>query len=263
MSAITKDNDNKVIRPNYDWIDVKYQIQESNHELPTDVHQFLDYLVWWAISNTSFFDSDKISASVSPCDYFALKNIKNPNSKDYDKFYDNLQRLHFTVLTWLILNRNIERKISYAIITYLDITKSLKDKRKVCVTYELNKSLRYFFKWCDSNIAQNIHVSINLRRKYAYKLYLYMLRRAIEANGVIKVSYDELGRRVGRPKSEENKEFNRCLKAAIVEINKVSVIYNYHNFEILIDKKRDNLTTIRIQQFIKRKRNNNGETSKR
>ena len=167
------------------------------------------------------------------------------------------------MLTWLFLNQNIERKISYAIITYLNITKNLKDKRKVCITYELNKSLRYFFKWCDSNIAQNIHVSINLRRKYAYKLYLYMLRRAIEANGIIKVSYDELGRRVGRTRNEENKEFNRCLKAAIMEINKVSTTCNYHNFEISINKKRDNLTTIRIQQFIKRKRDNNGETSKR
>lgn len=263
MRATTNDNDTTIIRPNYDWIDIKYQIQESNRELPPDVHQLLDFLVWWAIGNTSFFDTDEIRASVSPCDFFALKNIKNPNSKDYDKFYDNLQRLHFTVLTWLFLNQNIERKISYAIITYLDITKNLKNKRKVCITYELNKSLRYFFKWCDSNIAQNIHVSINLRRKYAYKLYLYMLRRAIEANGIIKVSYDELGRRVGRTRNEENKEFNRCLKAAIMEINKVSTTCNYHNFEISINKKRDNLTTIRIQQFIKRKRDNNGETSKR
>lgn len=263
MRATTNDNDTTIIRPNYDWIDIKYQIQESNHELPPDVHQLLDFLVWWAIGNTSFFDSDKIRASVSPCDYFALKNIKNPNSKDYDKFYDNLQRLRCTVIEWLIFNKNIERKISYNIITYLDITKNLKDKRKVYVIYELNNSLRYFFKWCNRNIAQNIYISINLRRKYAYKLYLYMLRRAIEANGVIKVSYDELGRRVGRPRNEENKEFNRCIKAAVAEINKISAICNYHNFEISINRKRDNLTTIRIQQFLKRKRDNNGETSKR
>ena len=161
------------------------------------------------------------------------------------------------------LKENIERKISYNIITCLDITKNLKDKRKIYVIYELNNSLRYFFKWCNRNIAQNIYISINLRRKYAYKLYLYMLRRAIEANGVIKVSYDELGRRVGRPRNEENKEFNRCIKAAVAEINKISAICNYHNFEISINRKRDNLTTIRIQQFLKRKRDNNGETSKR
>ena len=46
MRATANDNDTTIIRPNYDWIDIKYQIQESNHELPPDVHQLLDFLVW-------------------------------------------------------------------------------------------------------------------------------------------------------------------------------------------------------------------------
>ena len=91
MRATTNDNDTTIIRPNYDWIDIKYQIQESNHELPPDVHQLLDFLVWWAIGNTSFFDSDKIRASVSPCDYFALKNIKNPNGRLYNQLEQKIK----------------------------------------------------------------------------------------------------------------------------------------------------------------------------
>jgi len=90
-----------------------------------------------------------------------------------------------------------------------------------------------------------------LKRKYSYKLYLYVLRRAIEVNGVIRVSYDELGRRVGRNDGEENKAFNRYLRLAIKEINMVGYSYNYHNFAIIIDKRHDNQVTIRISNLKK------------
>lgn len=117
--------------------------------------------------------------------------------------------------------------------------------------YEINPFLMLYFNWIARNLSQNIFISIKLKRKYSYKLYLYVLRRAIEVNGVIRVSYDELGRRVGRNEGEENKAFNRYLRLAVKEINMVGHSYNYHNFTIIIDKRHDNQVTIRISNLKK------------
>ena len=252
-----------IIRPIYDFIDIKYNLREYDRELSVDLHQFLDFIVWWSLNKVQ--DKSNLRFYLSPTDYFDVKGIKKPCSKDYEEFYSCFERLSFVVLDISRRAVDIKAKMRSTIITNLTIFEDVNDKRKVCVMYEINNILMDYFKWIGRNLAQNIFISIKLKKKYAYKLYLYILRRAIEANGVIRVSYDEIGRRVGRREKEENKEFNRCLRAAIKEINKVGDLYNYHNFEILIDRKHNNDVIIRILGFgkIRKAGNINGTESKR
>ena len=255
-----------IIRPMYDFIDIKYNLKEYDRELSVDLHQFLDFIVWWSLNGISNLNNkSRLRFKLSPKDYFKIKDIKKPGSKDYEEFYRYFERLSFVVLDISRRAVDVKAKMRSTIITNLAIFEDVNDRRKVCVMYELNNVLMDYFKWIGRNLAQNIFISIKLKKKYAYKLYLYILRRAIEANGVIHVSYDELGRRVGRRAGEENKEFNRCLRAAVNEINKVGDIYNYHNFEILIDRKHNNDVTIRILGFgkIRKAGNINGTESKR
>mgnify|MGYP000000619175 CR=1 FL=1 len=242
------DRYNPIIRPMYDLIDIKYNLKEYDHELSVELHQFVDFIVWWALNNNTV--SQKMHY-VSACDYFYVKGIKRPGSKDYNRFYDFFQRLSFVILDISRRVVNNKANIRSSIVTNLAIFSDKLDKRKVCVMYEINPFLMLYFNWIARNLSQNIFISIKLKRKYSYKLYLYVLRRAIEVNGVIRVSYDELGRRVGRNDGEENKAFNRYLRLAIKEINMVGYSYNYHNFAIIIDKRHDNQVTIRISNLKK------------
>ena len=47
------DRYNPIIRPMYDFIDIKYDLKEYDHELSIELHQFVDFIVWWALNNNT------------------------------------------------------------------------------------------------------------------------------------------------------------------------------------------------------------------
>lgn len=164
------DRYNPIIRPMYDLIDTKYNLKEYNHELSIELHQFVDFVVWWASNNNTV--SQKMHF-VSACDYFYIKGIKRPGSKDYNKFYDFFQRLSFVILDISRNAVNNKANIRSSIVINLAIFTDENDKRKVCVMYEINPFLMRYYDWIGRNLSQNILISMKLKRKYSYKLYLY------------------------------------------------------------------------------------------
>ena len=175
---------NYVIRPMYDFIDIKYNLKEYDRELSVDLHQFLDFIVWWSLNEISNSDNkSRLRFQLSPNDYFNIKNIKRPGSKDYEEFYKCFERLCFVVLDISRRALDIKAKMRSTIITNLAIFEDVNDKRKVCVKYEINNILMDYFKWIGRNLAQNIFISIKLKKKYAYKLYLYILGAQLKLMG--------------------------------------------------------------------------------
>ena len=176
---------------------------------------------------------------VSPGEYFAFIGRKRPSSKDYTNFNASFVKLKHSDFNFCKDKNNHLLMASCSILISYVISKSKTDYRKVIYAYNLNPIIFQFYSWQNRNIVQYLGISGLVGRKYSYLLYVYLLRRGIELRKSLNIDYDMLGRNLKRPENEENKQFNRNLKSAVDEINKLAENSKIKfNIKVKIDNRR-------------------------
>lgn len=228
------------LTPSIDYADVRFNFVSDGKEMSIALHQFLDFLVYNAYNRRKMMRNDDLSVFyVSPGEYFAFIGRKRPSSKDYTNFNASFVKLKHSDFNFCKDKNNHLLMASCSILISYVISKSKTDYRKVIYAYNLNPIVFQFYSWQNRNIVQYLGISGLVGRKYSYLLYLYLLRRGIELRKSLNIDYDMLGRNLKRPENEENKQFNRNLKSAVDEINKLAENSKIKfNIKVKIDNRR-------------------------
>lgn len=228
------------LTPSIDYADVRFNFVSDGKEMSIALHQFLDFLVYNAYNRRKMMRNDDLSAFyVSPGEYFAFIGRKRPSSKDYTNFNASFVKLKHSDFNFCKDKNNHLLMASCSILISYVISKSKTDYRKVIYAYNLNPIVFQFYSWQNRNIVQYLGISGLVGRKYSYLLYVYLLRRGIELRKSLNIDYDMLGRNLKRPENEENKQFNRNLKSAVDEINKLAENSKIKfNIKVKIDNRR-------------------------
>ena len=223
-----------------DYADVRFNFVSDGKEMSIALHQFLDFLVYNAYNRRKMMRNDDLSVFyVSPGEYFAFIGRKRPSSKDYTNFNASFVKLKHSDFNFCKDKNNHLLMASCSILISYVISKSKTDYRKVIYAYNLNPIIFQFYSWQNRNIVQYLGISGLVGRKYSYLLYVYLLRRGIELRKSLNIDYDMLGRNLKRPENEENKQFNRNLKFAVDEINKLAENSKIKfNIKVKIDNRR-------------------------
>lgn len=228
------------LTPSIDYADVRFNFVSDGKEMSIALHQFLDFLVYNAYNRRKMMRNDDLSVFyVSPGEYFAFIGRKRPSSKDYTNFNASFVKLKHSDFNFCKDKNNHLLMASCSILISYLISKSKTDYRKVIYAYNLNPLVFQFYSWQNRNIVQYLGISGLVGRKYSYLLYVYLLRRGIELRKSLDIDYDMLGRNLKRPENEENKQFNRNLKSAVDEINKLAENSKIKfNIKVKIDNRR-------------------------
>lgn len=228
------------LTPSIDYADVRFNFVSDGKEMSIALHQFLDFLVYNAYNRRKMMRNDDLSVFyVSPGEYFAFIGRKRPSSKDYTNFNASFVKLKHSDFNFCKDKNNHLLMASCSILISYVISKSKTDYRKVIYAYNLNPIVFQFYSWQNRNIVQYLGISGLVGRKYSYLLYVYLLRRGIELRKSLNIGYDMLGRNLKRPENEENKQFNRNLKSAVDEINKLAENSKIKfNIKVKIDNRR-------------------------
>lgn len=228
------------LTPSIDYADVRFNFVSDGKEMSIALHQFLDFLVYNAYNRRKMMRNDDLSVFyVSPGEYFAFIGRKRPSSKDYTNFNASFVKLKHSDFNFCKDKNNHLLMASCSILISYVISKSKTDYRKVIYAYNLNQIVFQFYSWQNRNIVQYLGISGLVGRKYSYLLYVYLLRRGIELRKSLNIDYDMLGRNLKRPENEENKQFNRNLKSAVDEINKLAENSKIKfNIKVKIDNRR-------------------------
>lgn len=228
------------LTPSIDYADVRFNFVSDGKEMSIALHQFLDFLVYNAYNRRKMMRNDDVSVFyVSPGEYFAFIGRKRPSSKDYTNFNASFVKLKHSDFNFCKDKNNHLLMASCSILISYVISKSKTDYRKVIYAYNLNPIVFQFYSWQNRNIVQYLGISGLVGRKYSYLLYVYLLRRGIELRKSLNIDYDMLGRNLKRPENEENKQFNRNLKSAVDEINKLAENSKIKfNIKVKIDNRR-------------------------
>lgn len=228
------------LTPSIDYADVRFNFVSDGKEMSIALHQFLDFLVYNAYNRRKMMRNDDLSVFyVSPGEYFAFIGRKRPSSKDYTNFNASFVKLKHSDFNFCKDKNNHLLMASCSILISYVISKSKTDYRKVIYAYNLNPIIFQFYSWQNRNIVQYLGISGLVGRKYSYLLYVYLLRRGIELRKSLNIDYDMLGRNLKRPENEENKQFNRNLKSAVDEINKLAENSKIKfNIKVKIDNRR-------------------------
>lgn len=228
------------LTPSIDYADVRFNFVSDGKEMSIALHQFLDFLVYNAYNRRKMMRDDDLSVFyVSPGEYFAFIGRKRPSSKDYTNFNASFVKLKHSDFNFCKDKNNHLLMASCSILISYVISKSKTDYRKVIYAYNLNPIIFQFYSWQNRNIVQYLGISGLVGRKYSYLLYVYLLRRGIELRKSLNIDYDMLGRNLKRPENEENKQFNRNLKSAVDEINKLAENSKIKfNIKVKIDNRR-------------------------
>lgn len=228
------------LTPSIDYADVRFNFVSDGKEMSIALHQFLDFLVYNAYNRRKMMRNDDLSVFyVSPGEYFAFIGRKRPSSKDYTNFNASFVKLKHSDFNFCKDKNNHLLMASCSILISYVISKSKTDYRKVIYAYNLNPIIFQFYSWQNRNIVQYLGISGLVGRKYSYLLYVYLLRRGIELRKSLNIDYDMLGRNLKRPENEENKQFNRNLKFAVDEINKLAENSKIKfNIKVKIDNRR-------------------------
>lgn len=228
------------LTPSIDYADVRFNFVSDGKEMSIALHQFLDFLVYNAYNRRKMMRNDDLSVFyVSPGEYFAFIGRKRPSSKDYTIFNASFVKLKHSDFNFCKDKNNHLLMASCSILISYVISKSKTDYRKVIYAYNLNPLVFQFYSWQNRNIVQYLGISGLVGRKYSYLLYVYLLRRGIELRKSLDIDYDTLGRNLKRPDNEENKQFNRNLKSAVDEINKLAENSKIKfNIKVKIDNRR-------------------------
>lgn len=228
------------LTPSIDYADVRFNFVSDGKEMSIALHQFLDFLVHNAYNRRKMMRNDDLSVFyVSPGEYFAFIGRKRPSSKDYTNFNASFVKLKHSDFNFCKDKNNHLLMASCSILISYVISKSKTDYRKVIYAYNLNPIIFQFYSWQNRNIVQYLGISGLVGRKYSYLLYVYLLRRGIELRKSLNIDYDMLGRNLKRPENEENKQFNRNLKSAVDEINKLAENSKIKfNIKVKIDNRR-------------------------
>lgn len=228
------------LTPSIDYADVRFNFVSDGKEMSIALHQFLDFLVYNAYNRRKMMRNDDLSVFyVSPGEYFAFIGRKRPSSKDYTNFNASFVKLKHSDFNFCKDKNNHLLMASCSILISYVISKSKTDYRKVIYAYNLNPLVFKFYSWQNRNIVQYLGISGLVGRKYSYLLYVYLLRRGIELRKSLDIDYDMLGRNLKRPENEENKQFNRNLKYAVDEINKLAENSKIKfNIKVKIDNRR-------------------------
>ena len=228
------------LTPSIDYADVRFNFVSDGKEMSIALHQFLDFLVYNAYNRRKMMRNDDLSVFyVSPGEYFAFIGRKRPSSKDYTNFNASFVKLKHSDFNFCKDKNNHLLMASCSILISYVISKSKTDYRKVIYAYNLNPIVFQFYSWQNRNIVQYLGISGLVGRKYSYLLYVYLLRRGIELRKSLNIDYDMLGRNLKRPENEENKQFNRTLKSAVDEINKLAENSKIKfNIKVKIDNRR-------------------------
>lgn len=231
---------NEYLTPSIDYADVRFNFVSDGKEMSIALHQFLDFLVYNAYNRRKMMRNDDLSVFyVSPGEYFAFIGRKRPSSKDYTNFNASFVKLKHSDFNFCKDKNNHLLMASCSILISYVISKSKTDYRKVIYAYNLNPIVFQFYSWQNRNIVQYLGISGLVGRKYSYLLYVYLLRRGIELRKSLNIDYDMLGRNLKRPENEENKQFNRNLKSAVDEINKLAENSKIKfNIKVKIDNRR-------------------------
>ena len=226
--------------PSIDYADVRFNFVSDGKEMSIALHQFLDFLVYNAYNRRKMMRNDDLSVFyVSPGEYFAFIGRKRPSSKDYTNFNASFVKLKHSDFNFCKDKNNHLLMASCSILISYVISKSKTDYRKVIYAYNLNPIVFQFYSWQNRNIVQYLGISGLVGRKYSYLLYVYLLRRGIELRKSLNIDYDMLGQNLKRPENEENKQFNRNLKSAVDEINKLAENSKIKfNIKVKIDNRR-------------------------
>ena len=228
------------LTPSIDYADVRFNFVSDGKEMSIALHQFLDFLVYNAYNRRKMMRNDDLSVFyVSPGEYFAFIGRKRPSSKDYTNFNASFVKLKHSDFNFCKDKNNHLLMASCSILISYVISKSKTDYRKVIYAYNLNPIIFQFYSWQNRNIVQYLGISGLVGRKYSYLLYVYLLRRGIELRKSLNIDYDMLGRNLKRPENEENKQFNRNLKSAVDEIDKLAENSKIKfNIKVKIDNRR-------------------------
>lgn len=228
------------LTPSIDYADVRFNFVSDGKEMSIALHQFLDFLVYNAYNRRKMMRNDDLSVFyVSPGEYFAFIGRKRPSSKDYTNFNASFVKLKHSDFNFCKDKNNHLLMASCSILISYLISKSKTDYRKVIYAYNLNPLVFQFYSWQNRNIVQYLGINGLVGRKYSYLLYVYLLRRGIELRKSLDIDYDMLGRNLKRPENEENKQFNRNLKSAVDEINKLAENSKIKfNIKVKIDNRR-------------------------
>ena len=228
------------LTPSIDYADVRFNFVSDGKEMSIALHQFLDFLVYNAYHRRKMMRNDDLSVFyVSPGEYFAFIGRKRPSSKDYTNFNASFVKLKHSDFNFCKDKNNHLLMASCSILISDVISKSKTDYRKVIYAYNLNPIVFQFYSWQNRNIVQYLGISGLVGRKYSYLLYVYLLRRGIELRKSLNIDYDMLGQNLKRPENEENKQFNRNLKSAVDEINKLAENSKIKfNIKVKIDNRR-------------------------
>lgn len=228
------------LTPSIDYADVRFNFVSDGKEMSIALHQFLDFLVYNAYNRRKMMRNDDVSVFyLSPGEYFAFIGRKRPSSKDYTNFNASFVKLKHSDFNFCKDKNNHLLMASCSILISYVISKSKTDYRKVIYAYNLNPIVFQFYSWQNRNIVQYLGISGLVGRKYSYLLYVYLLRRGIELRKSLNIDYDMLGRNLKRPENEENKQFNRNLKSAVDEINKLAENSKIKfNIKVKIDNRR-------------------------
>lgn len=228
------------LTPSIDYADVRFNFVSDGKEMSIALHQFLDFLVYNAYNRRKMMRNDDLSVFyVSPGEYFAFIGRKRPSSKDYTNFNASFVKLKHSDFNFCKDKNNHLLMASCSILISYVISKSKTDYRKVIYAYNLNPIVFQFYSWQNRNIVQYLGISGLVGRKYSYLLYVYLLRRGIELRKSLNIDYDMLGQNLKRPENEENKQFNRNLKSAVDEINKLAENSKIKfNIKVKIDNRR-------------------------
>lgn len=231
---------NEYLTPSIDYADVRFNFVSDGKDMSIALHQFLDFLVYNAYNRRKMMRNDDLSVFyVSPGEYFAFIGRKRPSSKDYTNFNASFVKLKHSDFNFCKDKNNHLLMASCSILISYVISKSKTDYRKVIYAYNLNPIVFQFYSWQNRNIVQYLGISGLVGRKYSYLLYVYLLRRGIELRKSLNIDYDMLGRNLKRPENEENKQFNRNLKSAVDEINKLAENSKIKfNIKVKIDNRR-------------------------
>lgn len=199
-----------IIKPTKIFCRNRIQLKCEGSPLTVWDHKVLDFLLFLILKE------GVLQVQFSPCDFFEMAGLIKANGKQHKIFYDALNRLYDTSIFWI--------NEKYTTFTHLLLKVSFhKTKKKInSIVVHLNPELSNVLIWKGNNIRQNIRITMALKRKYSYFLYMLLSRDYIMDGKVHIYRLMQLRNCLVVNEKEIDKHFKIYLRAAVKELNLIA-----------------------------------------
>ena len=199
-----------LIKPTKYFCRNRILLKNQNSPLSVFVQKVLDFLLYLS------YETGSLQLQFSPYEFFVIADLRKPNGKQYKDLYTALGVLYDTTIYW-IDNR-------YTNFTHvLGRVSFVTEKKRInSIVVHLNPELSKVLLWRKNNIIQNLKITMALKRKYSYYLYILLLEDFIQNGEVHVYKRMQLRNYLVADVNENEKHFKIYLRSAIKEINLVT-----------------------------------------